>query len=157
KAKRLQSLVTELHEQPATAPANGSGSFSAGKGKLAWPVNGEVLISFGTQKDSALGTYYESNGIEINVALGSPIHAVADGRVVFADWFKGYGNLLIMSHQGGFHTLYAQAARLGRSVGEQLVAGDVLGQSGLGGRDAMYFEVRHNGSPVNPLHWLQRR
>ncbi|MCK4621385.1 MAG: peptidoglycan DD-metalloendopeptidase family protein [Desulfuromonadales bacterium] len=157
KAKRLQSLVTKLHKQPATAPATGSGSFSAGKGKLAWPVNGEVLIGFGTQKDSALGTYYESNGIEINVALGSLIHAVADGRVVFADWFKGYGNLLIMSHQGGFHTLYAQAARLDRTVGEQLVAGNVLGRSGLGGRDTMYFEIRHNGSPVNPLRWLQRR
>lgn len=161
KAKRLQSLVTKLHKQPAPAPApvpaTGSGSFSAGKGKLAWPVNGEVLIGFGTQKDSTLGTYYESNGIEINVALGSPIHAVADGRVVFADWFKGYGNLLIMSHQGGFHTLYAQAARLDRTVGEQLVAGNVLGRSGLDGRDAMYFEIRHNGSPVNPLRWLQRR
>ncbi|OEU71070.1 MAG: hypothetical protein BA864_14935 [Desulfuromonadales bacterium C00003093] len=161
KAKRLQSLVTKLHKQPAPAsapvPATGSGSFSAGKGKLAWPVNGEVLIGFGTQKDSTLGTYYESNGIEINVALGSPIHAVADGRVVFADWFKGYGNLLIMSHQGGFHTLYAQAARLDRTVGEQLAAGNVLGRSGLDGRDAMYFEIRHNGSPVNPLRWLQRR
>lgn len=159
KAQRLQGLVTRLEEQEhtVTVPTSGPGSFMAGKGKLGWPVNGDVLIGFGTQKDAALGTYYESNGIEIAVAQGSSIHAVADGKVVFSDWFKGYGNLLILNHAGGFHSLYAQAADLSKGLGDEVKAGDILGTSGLGGRDSIYFEIRQKGSPVNPLSWLQRR
>lgn len=160
KAKRLQGLVTRLQqEMSATAgvPTSGAASFEKGKGTLGWPVSGPVLIGFGTQKDKSLGTYYESNGVEIAVAPGSSIRAVADGSVVFSDWFNGYGNLLILSHQGGFHTLYAQAQQLHKSRGDQVKAGDVLAKSGLGGRDSIYFEIRQNGLPVNPLSWLQRR
>lgn len=156
-AARLQSLMANLKKVPAGPPAPGAVSFRVGKGTLAWPAAGEVLIGFGTQKDSSLGTYYESNGIEIATAIGSRIHAVADGKVVFADWFKGYGNLLILSHAGGYHTLYAQAARLDKKLGDEVTAGTLLGYSGLAGRDAIYFEIRHNGSPVDPLIWLQRR
>lgn len=159
KAKRLQALITRLQRKavapPATSPA--AVAFSVGKGKLAWPANGSVLIGFGTQKDKSLGTYYESNGIEISLVPGSTIQAVADGTVVFADWFKGYGNLMILNHPGGFHTLYAQAAQFNKSLGDQVKAGEVLGKSGLDGRDSIYFEIRQNGSPVNPLNWLRRR
>lgn len=159
RARRLQGLVARLQREELSmpSPSPGAVSFSSGKGKLEWPVKGDVLISFGTQKDKSLGTYYESNGVEIAVAPGSEIHAVADGKVVFADWFKGYGNLLILNHPGGFHTLYAQAAQLNKSIGDQVKAGTVLGKSGLAGRDSIYFEIRQNGSPVNPLKWLRRR
>lgn len=159
KAKRLQGLITRLQQDKVTPTVvpSGSLSFDSGKGTLGWPVKGQVLIDFGTQKDKSLGTYYESNGIEISVVAGTSIQAVANGKVVFADWFNGYGNLMILSHPGGFHTLYAQADRLEKSLGEQVVAGDILGKSGLGGRDSIYFEIRQNGSPVNPLTWLQRR
>lgn len=159
RAKRLQGLVARLQQEELAAPTTAAGavSFSSGKGQLEWPVKGDVLIGFGTQKDKSLGTYYESNGIEIAVAPGSSIQAVADGKVVFSDWFKGYGNLLILNHPGGFHTLYAQAAQLDRSIGDQVKAGTVLGKSGLAGRDSIYFEIRQNGSPVNPLKWLRRR
>jgi len=64
---------------------------------------------------------------------------------------------LILSHSGGFHTLYAQAEKLSRTVGDQVAAGTVLGKSGLAGRDSVYFEIRQKGSPVNPLKWLKRR
>ena len=157
KAARLQGLVSRLKQETPSAAVPGAASFTAGKGKLAWPLNGAVLIGFGTQKDADLGTIYESNGIEIAAAQGSAVRAVADGRVVFADWFKGYGNLLIISHAGGYHTLYAQAARLEKRVGDQVKAGEVIGHSGLSGREGIYFEIRYNGSPVDPLDWLQRR
>jgi murein hydrolase activator len=158
-AKRLQALVSRLRKESVSTPAlpPGAVSFSVGKGTLSWPVNGKVLIGFGTKKDKTLGTYYESNGIEISAVPGTSIRAVAGGKVVFADWFKGYGNLLIVNHPGGFHTLYAQLDKFGKSLGEQIRAGDVLGKSGLGGRDSIYFEIRQNGSPVNPLKWLRRR
>lgn len=161
KAARLQGLVKRLRQeqisQPQTPPAAGAVRFSEGRGKLGWPVNGRVVIGFGTKEDRALGTYYESNGIEIAVAPGTSIQAVADGKVVYADWFNGYGNLIILSHAGGYHTLYAQAAELLKSLGETVRAGEVVGKSGLGGRDSIYFEVRHQGTPVDPLYWLQRR
>jgi len=157
KAQRLQGLITRLKSESSHARNYGSTNFAAGKGKLVWPINGSILIGFGTQKDAELGTIYESNGIEISASQGSPIRAVADGLVVFADWFKGYGNLLIVSHEGGFHTLYAQTAHLEKKVGEVVRAGDIIGVSGLNGRDGIYFEIRHNGAPIDPVDWLKRR
>jgi len=155
-ARRLQGLVSRLQEEAvAPAPSIKIGSFD--KGRLEWPVSGSILISFGTQKDRSLGTYYESNGIEVAVPPGSAIRAAADGEVVFADWFKGYGNLLIVNHPGGFHTLYAHADSLNKSLGDVVKAGEVVGKSGLNGRDSIYFEIRKNGAPVDPLSWLSRR
>ncbi len=124
---------------------------------MRWPLTGRVIIGFGTQKDRKLGTYYESNGIEIAAKPGTPIKAVAAGTIVFADYFKGYGNLYILSHPGGYHTLYAQTDRMQKRVGENVAAGTLLGYSGLAGRDSVYFEIRSNGSPVNPLSWLSKR
>ncbi len=157
KAGRLQQLVSKLKAAPAPSTGSGANDFLSGKGKLEWPVSGTVLIGFGTKKDPQLGTIYESNGLEIATRIGQPIRAVADGRVAFADYFKGYGNLVILSHAGGFHTLYAHAAKLDCSAGQPVRAGELLGHSGLKGRDSIYFEIRENGSPVNPTNWLKRR
>lgn len=154
---RLKELIARLKRDRSTRPGPLADHFSAGKGKLRWPLDGEVLIGFGTQKDSKLGTYYESNGIEIAARPGTPIQAVAAGQVVFADYFKGYGNLYIVSHPGGYHTLYAQTDRMQKKTGDTVSAGALLGYSGLDGRDSIYFEIRSNGSPVNPLKWLIRR
>jgi len=157
KAARLQGLITRLKKEESAVPAPGAIDFASGKGKLGWPTEGSVLIGFGTQRDAELGTIYESNGIEISAAQGGPVRVVADGRVVFANWFKGYGNLLIVSHDGGFHTLYAQTAHLEKKVGDLVRAGDVIATSGLSGREGIYFEVRQNGAPVDPMEWLKPR
>ncbi len=161
KEQRLKDLVERLAEpKPGVHSAPDSGpvatDFAVGRGKLGWPVQGRVIIGFGTQKDSKLGTYYESNGIEIATPPGSPVKAVASGKIVFADYFKGYGNLVIVSHPGGYHTLYAQTDRVQKALGDSVVAGELLGYSGLGGRESIYFEIRKKGSPVNPLSWLKR-
>ena len=160
-AARLKALIVRLEQEPVeSAPVAKTGpfagSFAVGRGKLGWPVKGQVVIGFGQQKDAKLGTYYESNGIEIATPLGSPIRAVAAGKIVFADYFKGYGNLFILSHPGGYHTLYAQIDKMQKKLGDQVSAGDLLGQSGLSGRESIYFEIRSKGSPVNPLSWLKR-
>lgn len=161
KEKSLKELVKRLTEQAAaakSAPESGpvATDFAVGRGKLGWPVQGRVIIGFGTQKDDKLGTYYESNGIEIATPPGSPVRVVAGGKIVFADYFKGYGNLVIVSHPGGYHTLYAQMDRMQKNKGKSVSAGDLLGYSGLGGRESIYFEIRKEGSPVNPLSWLKR-
>ncbi|NOQ42309.1 MAG: peptidoglycan DD-metalloendopeptidase family protein [Desulfuromusa sp.] len=161
-AARLKALIIRLEQEPVEQkPVATTGpvarNFAVGRGKLGWPVKGRVVIGFGQQKDAKLGTYYESNGIEIATPPGSPIHAVAAGKIVFADYFKGYGNLFILSHPGGYHTLYAQTDKMRKKLGDQVSAGDLLGHSGLAGRDSIYFEIRSKGSPVNPLSWLKRR
>jgi len=156
-AARLKTLIRKLEQEPPPPTGSIAENFMVGRGKLGWPVNGQVVIGFGKQKDAKLGTYYESNGIEIATPPGSPIQAVAAGKIVFADYFKGYGNLFILSHTGGYHTLYAQTGRMEKKLGDQVSAGDLLGYSGLGGQESIYFEIRSNGSPVNPLSWLKRR
>ncbi len=156
-AARLKTLIRKLEQEPPPPTGSIAENFMVGRGKLGWPVNGQVVIGFGKQKDAKLGTYYESNGIEIATSPGSPIQAVAAGKIVFADYFKGYGNLFILSHPGGYHTLYAHTDRMKKKLGDQVSAGDLLGYSGLGGHESIYFEIRSNGSPVNPLSWLKRR
>ncbi|MDX2495391.1 MAG: peptidoglycan DD-metalloendopeptidase family protein [Desulfuromusa sp.] len=155
-ASRLKALINKLERETVPVIGPVAGDFAVGRGKLGWPVNGRVVIGFGQQKDVKLGTYYESNGIEIATPPGNPIRAVAAGKIVYADYFKGYGNLFILSHPGGYHTLYAQTDRMQKKLGSQVSAGDLLGYSGLAGRDSIYFEIRSNGSPVNPLSWLKR-
>lgn len=158
-AKQLGALVDKLKRAPPPpAPAARPGEvvdFSRQRGSLAWPLEGAVLISFGTQRDNKLGTFFESNGIEIAARPGSEVRSVANGQVVYADFFRGYGNLLIISHDGGYHTLYAQLDRIDKKTGDRVATGVVVGRSGLAGRESIYFEIRHNGAPVNPLTWLK--
>ena len=156
-ATRLKKLIKQLEKPVEGVPEAGAGSYALGRGKLGWPVKGHILIGFGQQKDKNLGTYYESNGLEIATPPGSPVYAVAAGKVVFADYFKGYGNLFILSHPGGYHTLYAQIDKMAKKLGDQVSAGELLGKSGLAGRDSIYFEIRAKGSPVNPMIWLKHR
>jgi septal ring factor EnvC (AmiA/AmiB activator) len=120
-------------------------------------LKGALLVGFGTQKNSGFGTLYESQGIGISAAAGTKVKAVAAGKVVFASWFKGYGNLLIVSHPGGYHTLYAQTAKLLKQVGDEVGQGADLAVAGLPGGEGIYFEIRGNGAPLNPLAWLTPR
>ena len=125
-------------------------------GGLGWPVSGTLLAGFGgTMPDG--GT---SQGVLIGAATGTPVKAVADGRVVFADWMKGYGLILIVDHGNGTMTLYAHNEALLRDAGDSVKRGDPVasvGNSGGQGRPGLYFELRRNGQPVNPMGWLQKR
>jgi len=152
-ARNLEALVHTLNETVSA----GTGDFAAQKGSLPWPIKGPLLVGFGPQKNAEFGTLYESHGIQIAASAGMKMKAVASGKVVFASWFKGYGNLLIVSHAGGYHTLYAQAERLLKQVGERVETGEPVAVAGLPGEQGIYFEVRQNGSPVNPVSWLKRR
>ena len=150
--KRLKDLLNNLQPQ-----GGDGGVFSALKGRLPWPIKGSLLVGFGTQRSPEFGTLYESHGVEIAAEAGAKVHAVAAGKVVFANWFKGYGNLLILAHDGGYHTLYAKADRLLKKIGDRVEPGEPLAVAGLPGEDGIYFEIRQSGAPVNPLTWLTKR
>ena len=123
-------------------------------GGLGWPVSGALLAGFGgTLPDG--GT---SEGVLIGAATGTTVKAVADGRVVFSDWMNGYGLILIIDHGNGTMSLYAHNEALLRDTGDNVKRGDPVtsvGNSGVQGRPALYFELRRNGRPVNPVGWFR--
>ena len=125
-------------------------------GGLGWPVAGNLLASFGGR----LPDGRRSDGVLIAAPAGTAIKAVADGTVVFADWMTGYGNILIVDHGNGYMSLYAHADGLLKDPGTPVRRGDPVATVGTsGGQDvaALYFELRRNGTPVNPAGWLTRQ
>jgi len=141
------------NRRPAPAIANAT---PLQVGGLGWPVSGALLARYGgTLPDG--GT---SQGVLIGAPTGTSVRAVADGRVVFADWMNGYGLIVIVDHGNGSMSLYAHNEALLRDVGDSVKRGDAVasvGNSGAPGRPALYFELRRNGQPVDPVAWLQKR
>jgi len=124
------------------------------RGELHLPVRGEVVGKFGTAK--AEGTTWK--GVFIRTGSGQPVKAVASGRVVFADWLRGFGNMMIVDHGGGYLSLYGAAEALLKRVGEPVKAGEDIATSGNSGGSAetgIYFELRYLGKPVDPLAWAK--
>jgi len=155
RAQRLEQLVKQLSEEVKKAPLSIHEQFLKLKGLLPWPIDGSVTVGFGTQHNKELGSVLESHGIVMIYRVSQQVKAVAQGRVVFASWFKGYGNLMIVAHDGGFHTLYAQVERLDKSIGDIVQRGDVIAETGDPDGPGFYFEIRRNGLPVDPQLWLK--
>lgn len=157
KAARLNDLVKKLEtEQTQSYSADLKGLLPY-KGRLTWPVNGKLRTGFGKSRHGDLGTLIESHGFDIEADVGSPVSAVAGGKIIFAKSLRGYGRLMIVDHGNKYYTLYAHVAKFTRKVGDFISAGDVVAYSGFEGRDAVYFEVRQGGKPLDPGHWLKKR
>lgn len=133
--------------------------FARLKGKLTWPVNGSVAIQYGTQVDPLFNLPVFRSGIHIKTSNGSSVKAVHEGKVVFADDFKGYGQLIIVSHGGGYHTLYGNLSKIflknGAIIKEHSTIGEV-GESSTIGASGLYFEIRYKGKPLDPQQWLKK-
>lgn len=135
-------------QQRASAPAVVAPS---GSGVLGWPVSGPVTSGFG----SRWGRMHE--GVDIAVGEGTPVHAAAAGTVIYAGWMGGYGNLVVVDHGNGLSTAYAHNSSLSVSVGQSVAAGELVSYSGNTGNSTgphVHFEVRVNGSAVDPLGYL---
>ena len=134
-----------------------AGAFASMKGRLALPLAGDITNRFGQPRaDGGL----QWRGITIVARPGQEVRAVAPGRVVFADWLRGFGNLLIVDHGDGYMTLYGNNESLLRRVGEGVRGGDpvaTVGSSGGSGPAGLYFELRHQGKPLDPLGWSATR
>lgn len=156
RAERLNDLVQQLEagDQKTTAAVS---RFALQKGLLPWPVDGKIKTSFGTYKHAQLGTLLENHGIEILARPSTAVKAVWDGRIAFAKSFKGYGNLIIIDHGGGYYTLYAQVQRLQKKTDDNVEKGDLIAYSGFDNADHVYFEVRKGRTPSNPLLWIEKR
>lgn len=130
-------------------------AFTAAKGKMPWPVPGEPSNRFGRPRNEGKMRW---QGVTIPAAQGSSVKAIHHGRVVYADWLRGSGLLLIIDHGDGYMSLYAHNQSLLREVGEWVTAGtpiSTVGNSGGQAQTALYFEIRHQGKPTNPAAWCR--
>jgi septal ring factor EnvC (AmiA/AmiB activator) len=153
-ASHLKKLLEALQLQAET----GESAFATLKGSLKRPVSGKVVKSYGRNQTGRFNTYTVSNGITIQSAEGTPIRSVYGGKVIFADWFSGYGRIIIIDHGGGFYTLYGHLSELKAATGHQVKADEVIGLVGDSGSlegPALYFEIRHRGRPIDPDPWFK--
>lgn len=129
------------------------------RGALAWPAQGIVVGRYGRQRSSRFGTAISLNGIEISLAEGQSVRAVHEGTVAFADQFVGYGNLVILDHGDGAYSLYGHLSSLSVTRGDRVDAQASVGTSGRNpsGNPSLYFELRVDGKPVDPLQWLKKQ
>ena len=150
--KRLERLVSELTSLPIPATESGA-RFASLKGRLPLPLAGRVTARFGD--DKGIG-HLKWRGAFIVAREGQEVRAVHRGRVVYADWLRGFGLLLILEHGDGYMTLYGHNQSLYREVGEWVDTGQVIAAAGSTGdapQAGVYFEIRHNGEPDDPLRW----
>ncbi|MGZ8187372.1 MAG: murein hydrolase activator EnvC family protein [Methylosarcina sp.] len=128
--------------------------FFALKGKLPWPVKGKITTNDNTGQLESM-----RDGVLIDAGEGTEIHAVTDGKVVYSEWLRGYGLLMIIDHGKGYMTLYAFNQSLYKKAGDRVRAGDIIasvGQSGGRSRSGLYFGIRQNGKPVDPVQWCSK-
>lgn len=124
------------------------------KGKLSLPVMGTVVNKFGSARSDSTVSW---KGLQLRAASGQPVKSVAAGRVVFADWLRGFGNLLIVDHGKGYMSLYGNNETLYKQVGDILHGGDTVAAVGNSGGNedyGVYFELRHRGEPIDPIKWI---
>ena len=157
-SKKLQKVIDTLPGKKKKYTSSGV-RFSKRRGKLAFPVKGKITSRFGRTEHPELKTYTYQKGITIKAPVGKPVKAVHDGRVIFADWFKGYGLMIIVDHGEHYYSLSAHASQLFKKVDDVVFAGETIAEVGdtnsLKGA-GLYFEIRLHGKPQNPLKWLKK-
>ena len=175
-ASRLQAMLTRLealsrrklssrHEKPgsklkplAVLPPVPDRGFSSQKGRMALPVRGEIIESYGKHKHPEFNSYTFSKGLSVSASSGAEIKAIYEGTVIFSDYFKGFGNMMVVDHGGGYFSLYAHASRLSKKVGAEVARHETIGAVGdvdSNKGSMLYFEIRHQGKPVDPAEWVR--
>jgi len=133
---------------------------TAGTVRFPWPVAGQVLTRFGMQRHPQFKTMIFRRGIEIGAREGDTVRAINDGQVAFADWYKGYGKLLIVEHAEGLYSLYGNLEQIALAKGDRVSKGQAVGLVGETGSlrgPKLYFEIRYKGEAQDPLAWLTKQ
>lgn len=156
--QRLSDLLGSFKKQPKSVPryVPTSGSFADNKGKLPYPVNGNLKQKFGVY---ITANGLRSDGVFLQTDNKQSVRAVYRGKVLFADWFKGYGLMIIIDHGNNYMSLYGHNNKLYKKIGDIVETNEIISQTGTTGgltNAGLYFEIRSNGSPVNPQLWCRR-
>lgn len=153
--KRMEKLLADLEKAVSvTKITRATAPFNQSKGRLQKPISGKVLRGFGSTEGNIV-----FDGLLLSGKVGESVQATHPGRVVYSDWFQGYGLLLILDHGGGYMSLYGHNESLLREVGDWVAQGEriaLVGQSGGHSEPGLYFAIRHNGKAVDPIVWLSR-
>jgi septal ring factor EnvC (AmiA/AmiB activator) len=157
--ERLQELLEKLGDVLGDIPAAPleEQPFHTQRNALTWPTGGELRARYGSERASGRTRW---RGVVIDAAAGDPVRAVYHGRVVFADWLEGFGQLLIVDHKDGWLSLYGYNRQLLRSTGDWVAPGETIARAGASGgqrESGVYFEIRKQGEPVDPMGWLAAR
>ncbi|MCX5883945.1 MAG: peptidoglycan DD-metalloendopeptidase family protein, partial [Deltaproteobacteria bacterium] len=132
--------------------------FISSKGLLQLPVKGRIISSFGKEVHSRLNVETFRNGIDIQANRGESVLSVYAGQIIFAEWYKGYGNMVIINHGNHYYSVYAHLEELLKSKGDKVQTGEIIGTAGdtdsVTGA-GLYFEVRHRGKPMDPMEWIK--
>jgi murein hydrolase activator len=156
KARRLQRLIETLSLQKQGIDPEID--VRTVQGALPWPVSGKVIERFGRQRSPKFATWTINNGIKVEAAPGSEVRAVFQGTVLYSQWFKGYGNLIILDHGNRVFSLYGNLKAPVVTVGDRIASGQTIagaGESEEGSAGYLYFEIRHDNKPEDPRKWLR--
>jgi murein hydrolase activator len=165
-ALRLQKMMDEIARRSAvksrevpSAPSTGVG-LDALRGRLDWPVRGQVVAPFGKFKHPEFAAEIVRKGVDIEAPLGEGIQAIEKGRVVYADRFSGYGRMVIVDHGERYYTIYGHLSEIIKKMGDEVRRGEVLGR--VGDSDSvegakLYFELRKDGRSLDPIPWFKRQ
>ena len=153
-SKKLNQLISRLENKII----HGEGlDITDKKGSLSPPVKGKLLIKFGRERDKIYNTYIVHNGVSIRVRKGAPVRSVFNGKVLYTGTLDGYGNIIIIGHGMNYHSLYGHLDEIISSAGKTVRSGQIIGRSGDSGSangEALYFEIRYKGKPIEPTAWL---
>jgi len=153
-SKKLNQLISRLENKIA----HGEGlDISDKKGNLLSPVKGKLLNNFGRERDKIYNTYIVHNGVSIKVRKGAPVRSVFNGKVLYTGTLDGYGNIIIIGHGMNYHSLYGHLDEIISNTGKTVRSGQIIGRSGDSGSvngEALYFEMRYKGKPIEPTAWL---
>jgi murein hydrolase activator len=168
-AKQLTNLLDSMETTMAAnkaaaaqqADKEASKNFVDNKGRFPWPLDsGTILAKFGKYRHPQFKSIVENRGLHIGDRFGAPVYSISGGVVKYADWFEGYGKMIVIFHGGGFYSIYAHLSDIGTSVGAKVTAKQQIGNVGdtesFFGNE-LYFELRKKGEPVNPLLYLKKR
>ncbi|MCW7754024.1 peptidoglycan DD-metalloendopeptidase family protein [Desulfobotulus sp. H1] len=154
---KLDQTVEKLARR-RVAPSQPSGPFIKFKGLLDMPVNGTIISRFGYKRNPELNVQTFQSGIGIRADRGEPIRALFSGTVIYADWFSGYGNMLIIDHGDHYYSVYAHAEELFKKTGDGVERNEVIatvGDAGSLSGSMLHFEIRQQGKPVDPMLWVK--
>ena len=163
-ASDLDTAVMQIEPSvPESAPSaqkkSDDKTFDAYKGLLTWPVKGKIITFFGPHRDKEYAITNFQSGINIRAERGEPIRCVADGYTIFSNWFKGFGNMMIVDHGDHYYTVYAHLEEVFKVKGDRVEKNEVIatvGDSGSLMGPALHFEVRYHGKPVDPMEWIRK-
>lgn len=155
--RKLEELIVELEKKRAK-PRRGTHHLENSRGLIPWPCRGDVVTKFGNIIHPKYNTKTKNNGIDISASYGDNVYAIAAGKVVYADRFMGYGNLVLIDHFDGYYSLYGHLSEILVDVGREVSEGRIIGRIGESGSlsgPMLHFELRKDGKPVDPLAYLK--